>query len=138
MQTAGRRRTRWAIAASALAHAVLLVGVLLYRPHLTSPVELAAGPAETVIPVILTPRSHVAQRRRQAGGRHPRWRSAGEAAESALPAPPRLPGPANGDRAVGRPRLSPPGQAEAPAAPDIRAWPCAMAQRDAPTPRPSA
>ncbi|MEO7026978.1 MAG: hypothetical protein ABI056_05425, partial [Caulobacteraceae bacterium] len=61
MPTAQRRRTRWAIAVSALAHAAVLATALLYRPHLTSPVELAAGPSETMIPVMMTPRSHLAR-----------------------------------------------------------------------------
>jgi hypothetical protein len=61
MPIAQRRRTTWAIAASALAHVVVLLIALLYRPYLSSPVELAAGPPETMIPVLMMPRSHLAR-----------------------------------------------------------------------------
>jgi hypothetical protein len=60
MQTARRRRTTWAIAASALAHAAVLVAVLLQRHTLPSPLNLGPGPASAIIPVVLTPRPHQA------------------------------------------------------------------------------
>jgi hypothetical protein len=92
MQTARRRRTRWAIAASALAHIAVVAIALLYRPHLTSPLELAAGPMETVIPVLMTPRSHVARPRQAPAAAIPLTRPA-KPTESALPAAPTLAGP---------------------------------------------
>lgn len=61
MQRVRSRRTSWAIAASVLAHACVLVAALLQRPHLPSPIESAGGPAPKVIPIFLMPRrSHAA------------------------------------------------------------------------------
>lgn len=57
MQTAKRRRTTWAIAASALAHVAVLILALLQRPTLPSPAEEEAGPPEAIIPILLLPRT---------------------------------------------------------------------------------
>jgi hypothetical protein len=57
MQTAKRRRTTWAIAASALAHVAVLILALLQRPTLPSPADEAAGPPEAIIPILLLPRT---------------------------------------------------------------------------------
>jgi hypothetical protein len=56
MQTAQRRRTTWAVAASVLAHAVVLVVLALQAPMLTTPIE-PSGPPIPVIPVLLMPRT---------------------------------------------------------------------------------
>jgi hypothetical protein len=121
MQTATRRRTRWAIAASLAAHVAVLAVVLLYRPPLTSPVELAAGPMETVIPVLMTPRSHVARPRQAPSAPVPLTRPA-RPTESALPATPGLPGPEKAETAPPAAASSAPtGEGETAAAPDIRA-----------------
>jgi len=121
MQTARRRRTSWAIAASAVAHAVLLAAALLYRPHLTSPIELAASPMETVIPVLMTPRSHVARPRQARAAAVPLTRPA-RPARSAPPAAPGLPAPQTAETAPPFPSArAAEGQGEAAAAPDIRA-----------------
>lgn len=56
MQTANRRRTTWAIAASLLAHAVVLTVAGLQAPTLFIPQE-PAGPPEAVIPILLFPRT---------------------------------------------------------------------------------
>lgn len=122
MQTAKRRRTSWAIAASAVAHAVLLAAALLYRPHLTSPVELAASPMETVIPVLMTPGSHVARPREAPAAAVPLTRPA-RPTENALAAAPGPPAPQTAGTAppVGPPAPAAEGQGEAAAAPDIRA-----------------
>jgi len=56
MQTARRRWTTLAVAASAVAHAALLVIVLLQRPTLNIPVE-PAGPPAAIIPLLLMPRT---------------------------------------------------------------------------------
>ncbi len=117
MQTATRRRTNSAIAASAAAHAVLLAIVLIYRPHLSSPIELAAGPLETVIPVMMTPRSHVAQPREAPAASIPLTRP-GTPSESTLPASPSPPGRETAE--PGPPASSPPGAGEAATGPDIR------------------
>ena len=55
MKTANRRRTTWAIAASLLAHAVVLTVAGLQAPTLFVPQE-PAGPPEAVIPILLIPR----------------------------------------------------------------------------------
>jgi hypothetical protein len=57
MQTAKRRRTTWAIAASAVAHLAVLIVALLQRPTLPSPPEEPAGPPEAIIPILLLPRA---------------------------------------------------------------------------------
>jgi hypothetical protein len=118
MQTARRRRTRWAIAASALAHVAVVAAALLYRPHLTSPIELAAGPMETVIPVLMTPRSHVARPAETPRAAVPLTRPA-KPAESAQPATPSLPGPQTAQPSPPGPS-APAAEGEAAAAPDIR------------------
>ena len=56
MPTAKRRRTSWAIGASAVAHLVVLVVVLLQRPTLRIPVE-PSGPPEAIIPILILPRA---------------------------------------------------------------------------------
>ena len=56
MQTAGRRRTNWAIAASIAAHLGLLTAVLLQRPTLKIPVE-PGGPPVAIIPILIMPRT---------------------------------------------------------------------------------
>jgi hypothetical protein len=56
MQTAKRRRTAGAIAASAFAHLVVGVAVLLQHPTL-SPLTEASGPPEAVIPILIMPRA---------------------------------------------------------------------------------
>ena len=119
MQTATRRRTKSAIVASVVAHAALLAAVLLYRPHLTSPIDLAAGPMETVIPVMMTPRSHVAQPRETPAASIPLTRP-GAPPASALPASPNPPGRETAEPAPAAP--SPPGAdgSGAATAPDIR------------------
>jgi hypothetical protein len=56
MQTARRRRTTWAIAASVIAH--LAVGVLLVRQHpvLVTPLG-ESGPPEPIIPILIMPKT---------------------------------------------------------------------------------
>jgi hypothetical protein len=56
MQTAGRRRTTWAIAASVLAHACVLAADLLQHYALPLPAYHAEGPPEPIIPILLMPR----------------------------------------------------------------------------------
>jgi hypothetical protein len=56
MQTARRRRTTWAIAASLVAHVAVLWIVAVQMPTLTIPVE-PGGPPQSVIPVLLMPRT---------------------------------------------------------------------------------
>jgi len=118
MPTARRRRTRWAIAGSALAHGALIAIALLYRPHLTSPVELAAGPMETVIPVLMTPRSHVARPREAPRAAIPLTRPA-KPSESALTAAPNRPGPEPAEPSPPGPS-APGAEGETASAPDIR------------------
>jgi hypothetical protein len=55
MQTATRRRTTWAIAASALAHIAVLIAAILYRATLPLPADGLAGPPEPIIPILLLP-----------------------------------------------------------------------------------
>ena len=55
MQTANRRRTTWAIAASLLAHALVLGVAAVQSPTLLLPRE-EAGPPEAIIPILLLPR----------------------------------------------------------------------------------
>lgn len=57
MQTAWRRRTTWAIAASVLAHVGVLGGVVLQRHTLLVPPDEAAGPPIPIIPLLLLPRT---------------------------------------------------------------------------------
>jgi hypothetical protein len=56
MNTARRRRTSWAIAASILAHLGVLTAVLLQRPTLTIPDE-PSGPPQAIIPILILPRT---------------------------------------------------------------------------------
>jgi hypothetical protein len=56
MQTARRRRTQWAIAASIVAHLGLLTAVLLQRPTLKIPVE-PGGPPLAIIPLLIMPKT---------------------------------------------------------------------------------
>jgi len=56
MQTARRRGTTWAVAASILAHVALLVVVVLQRPTLALPPAEPAGPPEAIIPILLLPK----------------------------------------------------------------------------------
>lgn len=56
MQTATRRRTSWAIAASVIAHVAVLVVLALQRPELRMVVE-QAGPPPPIIPILLMPRT---------------------------------------------------------------------------------
>jgi hypothetical protein len=51
------RRTTWAIAASALAHLGVLVAALLQHPTLSAPAPDFAGPPQTIMPVLIMPRS---------------------------------------------------------------------------------
>jgi hypothetical protein len=121
MPPATQRHTRWATAASLAAHLALLAIVLLYRPHLTSPIELAAGPMETVIPVYMTPRSHVTRPRKAPSAPAPLSRPA-KPTESVLPATPDLPGPEKAESAPPSASSAPAGDGEAAAAaPDVRA-----------------
>ena len=120
MQAAARRRTRSAIAASAAAHAALLAIVLIYRPLLTSPVEFPSGPMETVIPVLMTPRSHLAHPRETRAASIPLTRP-GAAARNALPASPSRPSAETTEPTPSAP--APPGaegEAAPAPAPDIR------------------
>lgn len=61
MQTASRRWTTWAIAASALAHVAVLIAGLLQRPSLPPLAQEAAGPPEAIIPVLILPRTRLAE-----------------------------------------------------------------------------
>jgi hypothetical protein len=56
MQTARRDRTSWAVAASVVAHAVVLTVLALQRPMLVLPAE-EAGPPAPIIPILLMPRT---------------------------------------------------------------------------------
>ena len=56
MQTARRRRTTWAIAASLIAHVAVGVFLLAQHPRLLVPVE-TQGPPQAIIPVLLMPRT---------------------------------------------------------------------------------
>jgi hypothetical protein len=56
MQTATRRRTGWAITASAIAHLAVGIVVLLQRPMLVAP-ELEHGPPEPIIPILIMPKT---------------------------------------------------------------------------------
>lgn len=55
MQTA-RRRTTWAIVASAIAHLVVVIVVLLQRPVLVMPPG-ESGPPEAIIPILIVPKT---------------------------------------------------------------------------------
>jgi hypothetical protein len=120
MQTARRRRTTWAIAASVLAHAAVLAAALLYRPHLVSPIELARGPAEPVIPVFLTPRSHLAQTQARLPAAAPfsRPEAAPMPAQTAAAGAPPIPRPSG---TPGPPAAGAGSEAEGLPGPDIRA-----------------
>jgi len=56
MLTARRRRTTWAVAASAAAHLAVGVVVLLQRPTLVIPAS-ERGPPEPIIPILIMPRT---------------------------------------------------------------------------------
>ena len=56
MQTAARRRTTWAIAASLIAHALVLGVAAVQAPTLFVPQE-ETGPPEPIIPILLMPRT---------------------------------------------------------------------------------
>lgn len=56
MLTARRRRTTWAVAASAIAHLAVLLVVLAQRTTLTIPPS-ERGPPEPIIPILIMPRS---------------------------------------------------------------------------------
>ena len=56
MMTAKRRRTTWAVAASAIAHLAAVIVVLLQRPTLPLP-EQERGPPEAIIPILIMPRT---------------------------------------------------------------------------------
>jgi len=56
MQTATRRRTTWAVAASVVVHALVVAIVALQSPMLRIPPE-TEGPPIAVIPVLLLPRT---------------------------------------------------------------------------------
>jgi hypothetical protein len=56
MLTARRRRTRWALAASTLAHLAVGFVLVLQRPTLLIP-DLERGPPEPVIPILIMPRT---------------------------------------------------------------------------------
>jgi len=56
MQTARRRRTSWAIGASVIAHAAVLVVLALQSPMLRTLPE-QAGPPPAIIPILLMPRT---------------------------------------------------------------------------------
>jgi len=56
MQTAKRRRTTWAIAASAIAHVAVVIVVLLQRPMLVIP-QGESGPPEPIIPILIMPKT---------------------------------------------------------------------------------
>ena len=56
MQTAKRRRTTWAIAASLIAHLAVGVFLLAQHPRLLAPTE-TQGPPPAIIPVLLMPRT---------------------------------------------------------------------------------
>jgi hypothetical protein len=56
MMTAKRRRTTWAVAASAIAHLAAVIFVLLQRPILPLP-EQERGPPEAIIPILILPRT---------------------------------------------------------------------------------
>jgi len=91
MQTPARRRTSWAVAASVLAHLVLLVAALLQRPFLPTPLQNPAGPPQAIIPILLMPRTPTAA----AGGAaqpdairlHRRRRRPDESASPVVPLP---------------------------------------------------
>lgn len=56
MQTAKRRRTTWAIAASAIAHLAVVIVALLQRPTLVIP-QGESGPPEAIIPILIMPKT---------------------------------------------------------------------------------
>jgi hypothetical protein len=60
MPTASRRRTTWAIAASALAHLGVLVAALMQRPTLPPQSLDVVGPPQAIIPVLILPRGGLA------------------------------------------------------------------------------
>jgi hypothetical protein len=135
MQTATRRRTTWAIGASALAHVAVLAVALLEHPTLP-PQTLEAGPPQAVIPVLILPRAALSA----AGGEvrpgevrlHRRPQRADENLSPAKPPPvaplpaallPVAPSPAKAAEAGKPPALAAEGQPTAPGAPgpDLRA-----------------
>jgi hypothetical protein len=56
MQTATRRRTTWAVAASGSAHVAVLIILLLQRTTLPIPVG-ESGPPQPIIPILIVPRT---------------------------------------------------------------------------------
>jgi len=56
MQTATRRRTTWAVAASASAHVAVLIVLLLQRTTLAIPIG-DSGPPQPIIPILIMPRT---------------------------------------------------------------------------------
>jgi hypothetical protein len=60
MRTANRRRATWAIAVSALAHLGVLAAALLAHSTLPPQAQDIAGPPEAIIPVLILPRSRLA------------------------------------------------------------------------------
>jgi hypothetical protein len=65
MQTAQRRQTGWAIAASLVAHLAVGVVLLLQRTSLPVPLDLG-GPPEPVIPILILPKTPPATAGRKA------------------------------------------------------------------------
>jgi hypothetical protein len=130
MQTASRRRTTWAIAASALAHVAVLVLALLERPTLP-PQASESGPPQAVIPVLILPRATLSP----AGGAarpgevrlHRRPQRADQRPSPAEPLPvaplPAAPSPAKPAEAAKPSAVAAEGQPGAPSAPgpDLRA-----------------
>ncbi len=57
MQTAKRRGTTLAVAASAIAHLAVLIVILSQRPILLLPPAETAGPPEAIIPILLLPKA---------------------------------------------------------------------------------
>jgi hypothetical protein len=56
MHTATRRRTAWAVAASAIAHVAVAIVLLLQRTTLVVPVG-ESGPPQPIIPILIVPRT---------------------------------------------------------------------------------
>ena len=127
MQTARRSRTRWAIAASALAHACVLTAALMQHFTLAPPSE-EAGPPQPIIPILLMPRARLAAAAGAAArpGELRLHRRPQRAVENPLPLAP-LPAPETPARPpephAEAPAPGPPSPATAPgpAAPDLRA-----------------
>ena len=128
MQTAWRRRTTWAIAASVLAHVGVLGGVVLQRHTLLVPPDEAAGPPIPIIPLLLLPRTPpVAARGTQPPGavrlhrRPQRPDDAGAQPVAPLVAPSNLAPNRAGDAPIATATAQTPAAAVGPPAPDLRA-----------------